>query len=427
MGWSRDCAPVFNDHHGAANRCRGVGDHFQQAGIVVCNATESVVQDNYVHHCGTGINCGQTAGDLIRRNIISDLMTVGMYAHGARGTTVECNVIKRFNYNPYKLGNYSGSFMCNGCIGLTLRNNVITESMSPGAGGPWPDCESMGIAMYGNTVYRVCDSGIFIEAGVYGTVLRWNTVFEDDVGIAFRANNANAAFENYSYNNRRQGIGMWSPDREDVVPKANVMSHNWVVNNGGGGTRRPGPPGRNRQHVRSQHLSVGPGQRAVPVSIQQYKDLASLRAELGQEIHGKVVHKFDPAPLGLVTFRVHGTRKSWEPIPMFGNPAANRGDIVRNWADHYFWNKGDFQDAYGDKWLCDYFGGIGGWARGQRRDGFVRQFYVSRVGPTEAYPGAKVDKGVDDPTAARSNGVCLQVDFLPWQDHHGRRIRFLER
>ena len=35
----------------------------------------------------------------------------------------------------------------------------------------------------------------------------------------------------------------------------------------------------------------------------QYKDLASLRAEAGQEIHGRVVTEFDPAPLGLVTFR----------------------------------------------------------------------------------------------------------------------------
>ncbi len=56
---------------------------------------------------------------------------------------------------------------------------------------------------------------------------------------------------------------------------------------------------------------------------------------------------------------------------------------------------------------------MGGMARASRQDGFLRQFFVSRVGPTEAYPGAKVDKGVDDATAARSNGVCLQVSAAP--------------
>ena len=158
----------------------------------------------------------------------------------------------------------------------------------------------------------------------------------------------------------------------------------------------------------------------------QYKDIAKVRADIGQEIHGKVVDKFDPTPLGLVTFRVNGTRKPWEPIPMFGNPSAKRGDVVNNWRELYFWKMGTFQDEYNDKWRSDGFGGIGGWARGPRQDGFIRQLYVSNIGPTEVYPGAKVDKGVDDPTAARSQGVCLQVSFRPRQEHHSRRIRLLE-
>ena len=388
---------------------------FNYDGICVASGSESVVQDNYVHHCGAGINCGATAGDLIRRNIFSDLMTVGMSAGGIRGTTIECNVVKRFRYNPYKTRYYAGSIMCNGCFGLTLRNNVITENLTAGDGdgGPWPDCASIGISMYGNTIYRTSGCGFYIEAGVYGTVLRWNTVFENGAGIVFRANNANAAFENYSYNNRSVGLAMQSPDAEDLVPKANVMSYNWVVNNGSGASTGPDRHGEIANTFDHNTYQLAPGSVLFQYGPKQYKDLAGLRAELGQEMHGKVVEKFDPAPLGLVTFRVHGTRKPWEPIPMFGNPTAKRGDIVRNSADFYFWNRGTFQDAYRDKWRCDGFGGMGGFARGGRQDGFIRQLYVSGIGPTEVYPGAKVDKGVDDPTAARSNGVCLQVSSAP--------------
>jgi parallel beta-helix repeat protein len=222
--------------------------------------------------------------------------------------------------------------MCNGCFGLVLRNNVITENMSRGAGGPWPDCGSMGIAMYGNTVYRVKDCGFYIEAGVYGTVLRWNTVFENDAGISFRANNANAAFENYVYNNRREGLWLGSTDAEDLEPKASTMSHNWVVNNGSGATTGPDDKGEIANTFDHNTYQLAPGSVLFQYGPKptRYKDLASLRADLGQEIHGKVVDKFDPAPLGLVTFRVSGTQKDWEPIPRFDGSTKRRGAVASN-------------------------------------------------------------------------------------------------
>ncbi len=296
---------------------------FNQGGVIVCDGTDSVVQDNYVHHCGQGINCGDTVSALIRRNIFTDIMTVGMGVGGAQGTIVESNVIKRFHYNPYKIGNYSGSIMCNGSFGLILRNNVITESK---AGGPWPDCASMGIAAYGNTVYRLRDHGFYIEAGVYGTVLRWNTVFDNDDGIVFRGNNANTAFENYVFNNRREGLAMSTPDQEDTEPKANKMSHNWIINNGVGATTGPDVNGEIANTFDHNTYLLAPGSLLFQYGPKQYKDIAAIRADLGQEIHGKIVDKFDPAPLGLVTFRVNGTLKHWEPIPMFGNPSAKRSE-----------------------------------------------------------------------------------------------------
>ncbi len=342
-------------------------------------------------------------------------MTVGMSSGAVRNTVVECNVIKRFHYNPYKTLNYSGSFMCNCCTALTFRNNVITENMSAGAAGPWPDCASMGIAMYGNTVYRVTGCGFYIEAGVFGSVLRWNTVFDNYSGIDFRANCANTAFENYIFNNRAEGLGIGTPDQEDIEPKGDHMSHNWVIDNGTGVATGPDRHGEIATSFDHNVYKLPAGSVLFQYGDKQYKDIAALRTELGQEIHGQVVDKFDPTPLGLVTFRVNGTRKPWEPIPMFGNPFAKRSDVIRNSFDLYFWKKGTFEDDYPDKWRCDGFGGMGGQARGYRHDGFVRQFYVSGVAPTEAYPGAKVDKGVDDPTAARSHGVCLQVASAPGQ------------
>jgi hypothetical protein len=58
---------------------------FNQAGVVVCDGTNAVVRDNYIYYCGQGLNCGSTVDALIHRNIISDIMTVGMGSGGVQG------------------------------------------------------------------------------------------------------------------------------------------------------------------------------------------------------------------------------------------------------------------------------------------------------------------------------------------------------
>ena len=40
--------------------------------------------------------------------------------------------------------------MCNASFGLVARNNIIAEG---DVDGIWPDCGSIGIALYGNTIY----------------------------------------------------------------------------------------------------------------------------------------------------------------------------------------------------------------------------------------------------------------------------------
>ncbi|NQT92158.1 MAG: hypothetical protein HQ559_05300, partial [Lentisphaerae bacterium] len=410
-------------------------------------------------------------------------------------------------------------------------------------------------------------SGFYIEASVYGTVLRWNTVFDNGNGIGFRQNWGNLAFENYVFRNRREGLSIGSCD-QDGMPKCNSMMYNWVIDNGigssfgpdrlnqpahvfdhnvykflswpdvdlrgrkplitrieknidvnpGGALEWPGtdlrkdfsihwtgmiqiekegvytfysracngsrvyidgklvvnngsfhgcetenegsvtleagqhefmtdfycvqmmqgcvvswePPGGVRAAIpedvffyresadgelqpglRAEYFDIAgatiPFDQSKPVILQfgskQYMDIQALRAELGQEIHGTVVTEFDPAPLGLVTFRVHDTKNSWKPVPMFGNPDTERNDVLRGTEDcPYFWKKGDARgdEEFGWHSVDASYGTI------SRADdsGFVRQL---RVPGTSAIP-SNWQQGLDDKTAARPGNVaCLQV------------------
>ena len=210
---------------------------FNGNGITVYNGHEFMVEDNYVHLCAVGAFGNPSGPGVIRRNIFTDLTGPGLVFGGACGTVIECNVIKRWHINPYRNNNYSCALMCNACFGLVVRYNVITENVRPDIGGPWPDCASTGISMYGNSIYRLKGHGFYIEAGVLGTVLRWNSIFEVDSGITFRANCANVAFQNYVFNCRGAGLNIGSPDQEDAEPRANGMAYNWIIDNGvGAGT-----------------------------------------------------------------------------------------------------------------------------------------------------------------------------------------------
>ena len=44
----------------------------------------------------------------------------------------------------------------------------------------------LALLLYGNTMYNLGGDGFYIEAGVRGTVLQWNTVFDCGSGIGFR-------------------------------------------------------------------------------------------------------------------------------------------------------------------------------------------------------------------------------------------------
>jgi hypothetical protein len=138
-------------------------------------------------------------------------------------------------------------------------------------------------------------------------------------------------------------------------------------------------------------------------------DLQTLRSELGLETHGKVVTEFDPAPLGLVTFRVHGTKKPWEVIPMLGNPLMSRTDIIGSSdSDPYFWKKGTFRGVEDYGWAGD---GSGYGCFTQRGDGtgFMRLVW------TTAMPA--VAKGIDDKSVGRPDHpdqfAALQIGAVP--------------
>ena len=199
-------------------------------GIMADQCTEVTVEDNYIHHVGSAFWGGEIDGSLVRRNTMTDLMGTGMNVGGSRGMNVEGNVLLRWNLNPYKIVSWGGcGIICNGARGLVLRNNVTADGPDSGV---WPDCCGNGITIYGNTSYRLRNDGYYIEAGVYGTILRWNTIFDCGSGITFRENFGNNAFENYIFRTGR-ALGIGTCDQENY-PKSDVMMYNWLVDNGMG-------------------------------------------------------------------------------------------------------------------------------------------------------------------------------------------------
>jgi hypothetical protein len=564
--------------------------NYIQSGIVVCRGHEFVVEDNYVHHCGNGIWGSPTSGGVIRRNTFTDIMGTGLGLGGARGTILEENVMLRSHLNPYKVVAWAGpAIICNGAFGLIMRNNVVADCHDAAV---WEDCYGLGLLLYGNTMYNLGGDGFYIEAGVRGTVLQWNTVFDSGSGIGFRENWANVAFENYFFHNSR-GVGIGTCEAARGV-KADAVMYNWLIDNGMGSVFGPNVskepaqifdhniykfqdwpdvdlrlrkptvtkidkninvelttgnwPGTNlksqfcsrwsgvikiekegeyrfyvkchefngarllidnkaavstsQTHLPSMtekgssfDLNAGnheilveffhsdsnnlwkscivswepPGSAKVvvpenvlfhrepaPAELQpglqaeyfdimgaamplnkagesvilqygnkQYKDLPSLRAEVGQEIHGQVVTEFDPTSLGLVTFRVHGTKQSWKPVPMIGNPAVRRQDAFEAGEDcPYFWKKGSFQgvEPYGWRGAGNGWNGEGcGWASVTRGDatGFLRAPLAQSLkwskGPFED-PTA-IRKFSDDPAAIKddaNNGLaCFQIASYP--------------
>jgi hypothetical protein len=526
--------------------------NFITDGIWADDCIECVTEDNHIHHCGAAFWGGNITGGAIRRNTFTDLMGTGMGVGGARSTIVEENLILRWNMNPYKVVSWGGcGIICNGGRALVLRNNVIADGPDSAV---WPDCCGNGITIYGNTVYHVRGDGFYIEAGVYGTILRWNTIFDSGSGITFRENFGNNAFENYVYHTSR-ALAIATCD-QDNRPKADVMMYNWIIDNGMGaafapdlsnepahvldhniykfqnwpdvdlGARKPAvsridktvevgmtsdcwpgtrlrgqllarwtgilkvqkdgeyglyvtthelngarlsvdgkpalcqgeakvptsskekeyrltlkagdheivlefyhslmdnlwkscifswqPPGQAKAVVPENVLfhrepgaadlqpglpaihsskllaglkaeifdihddptPVDPTNKAVILQYgnKQYKDLASIRAEVGQEIHGKVVTEFDPSTLGLATFRVHDAKKSWKPVPMIGNPLPDRFDVVNAYSP-YFWKKGSFRGVEEGPW----YGAGCGFGSETRADlsAFVRIYVTS--------------------------------------------------
>ena len=158
----------------------------------------------------------------------------------------------------------------------------------------------------------------------------------------------------------------------------------------------------------------------------QCKDIQSVRDNVGVEMHGEEVKDFDPTPLGLVTFRVHDTKNSWKPVPMFGNPGTRRVDIQDDY-DVYFWKRGTFLRPEPGGWGWDRFGGIGGRTRANA-NGFVRQLASWDISFFASKPDEyKVDKGADDPTR------CLDKQCVPaglrgaWENRIRRGSGLLER
>ncbi len=245
---------------------------------------------------------------------------------------------------------------------------------------------------------------------------------ENDGQVALKAGNHAFKADYYFYGGVPACVVSWTPvgGPNAVIPES-VFFHQ----DSAGGELLPG--------LKAEYFDIAganmPFDQSRPVILQygdkQYMDLASLRAEVGQEMHGKVVAEFDPAPIGLVTFRVPGSKKSWKPVPMIGNPAMVRQDAFQSGLDTpYFWKKGSFQgvEPYGWRGAGNGWNGEGcGFSSVTRGDGtgFLRSLFACSIksdkGPFDA-PEA-IRKFSDDPAAikdpANDGLACLQIASYP--------------
>ena len=326
---------------------------FTISGIQSSDTLNCVFEDNYIHDCGNGFSLGGIVECVIRRNVISDVTRNGIQMT-CRGGIVEGNIIKRFNRNPYGTGDYVSSInMVSGnVIGMAICHNIITENLSPtpGGAGPWTDISALGMCYYGNVCYNLRGMGFYIEAGANGSLLRWNTVMDNEDGIVFRQNATNMAVENYVVNNSRFAISMGSCDSKFPVCTANSFIGNWVIDNGLGVEVGPDLKGK-LAHVFDHNIYRVPEKgQLFRFGSTGFTDIVKLRAELGQEFNGQVVTDFDPASIGLATFRLDGTTQSWRPIPMIANPTLERNDLMFNAPNPYFWQRGTFEKTIASGW-----------------------------------------------------------------------------
>ena len=361
---------------------------FTERGINVGGSHEFLLEDNHVHHCGVGIWAYPVSRGVVRRNTIADTDDCAMILTASRGTIVEGNVFKRFHGG--------GAMVCNCVVGLTVRHNVAIGDMAPGS-GIWTDCGGFGVGVVGNA-FTGCDvPGCYIEAETHAALLQWNTVFNNREGICLRQNRGSSVIENYTFNNREEGIAITTCDADGVC--ANSFMRNWVIDNGLGGRFEPDKSNLPANFFDGNIYKVPPRGMLFRYGDKQYKNIAAVRAEIGMETHGAVVDKFDPAPLGLVTFRVHDIKNSWKPMPMFGNPHGSRyvslplenGTVsdVR-----YFWKPGTFKESGPYRYSWGSYGGenegVSASVVKRDDDDSGRLCYVPKAG-NKNFPGAAYD------------------------------------
>jgi beta-galactosidase len=396
---------------------------YNQHCVTIYNTLGAVVEDNYLHHTHAGIFANPSTDITIRRNTITHVQNVGMCLGSNLGGVVESNVIRDFNVNPFKTRSYAGGIMCNGITGSALRYNVITHPISSCA-GMWPDCSGLGNAWYGNVLYRINNCGFYIEAGLVGNVLRWNHCFDNWGGIVLRQNYMNAACENYVHDNAGVGMAVSTPNADNTF--GNHFGDNVIANNPAGiATGRSAEKTLANSFDRNTYVVPKDG-RLVQYDDKQFKTIKELREGLGAEMNGKVVDRFDPASLGLASFRVFGTEKDWQPVAMYGNPGMERFDILQEQGltAPYFWGKGTFRESSAFGWVGAGISDNGVPSTIPGTDGFLRHLDPRNMAYVRNYPGGKVGGGNIEDAKAHSGNYLVQVGAIPGKKLSERGMGF---
>ena len=421
----------------------------------------TVLQWNTVFNCGGGIGFRENWANVAfenyffrnnrgvgiatcdaSRSVKADAVMYNWLIDNGMGSTFGPNSVKEpaqiFDHNVYKFQDWPDVDLQNKKPAMTKIDKNVNVEVTQNPAWPGTDQKNFFLARWTGTVkagndgmykfYIKSYSGarLFIDNKrvVTHELVRGHGSTENGGQIELKAGNHELMVEFFQDDDANKGcIVSWEPPGgvKAVVPE-NVLFH-----------KEPAAeelqPGLKAEFFditgAAMPLNKEGGSVILQYGNKQYKDLPTLRAEVGQEMHGQVVTEFDPTPLGLVTFRVHGTKKSWKPVPMMGNPSAQRQDAVETSENcPYFWKKGSFQgvEPYGWQDAGSGWNGEGcGWCSVTRGDrtGFLRaplaQSILWSKGPFEV--PAAIRNFSDDPAAIKDDAnlglACFQIASYP--------------
>ena len=170
-----------------------------------------------------GIMTGKQ-GTYVRRTRVYDSNMWGSNFFGQSHKIEEC-VFQRCGWRREPAGEpWVGVLKFNGGSFHTVRHNLVIDR-TPGVielgpqkidrrgknsfafGGIWPDLGCMYNRLYGNAIVRIAHAGLYIEHTAVGNLIKFNTIQDCGMGIAFRQAAGNVCRQNWVFDSEAVGLG----------------------------------------------------------------------------------------------------------------------------------------------------------------------------------------------------------------------------